>query len=245
MSKPKIIIVSTDEIKKIAASLEKNPRFADANKEFAPLAKSLWEKREASYAALKDEWDANFKSGGAVSWDIKSNAIDRNYEKSMMDLRLRVNDKYDLGDVPVMDWQYKKHWLMSLDPRTEKIDKLSIENDQLGSDFMKSLTADQEAAGGPSKLKYNVAGELDKFSKKTQDIYKRQEQIRKEITELKVDYPREQTIQSASVTVSATDASEAGKELSEYGHQKTRYSVTGRKGSKRHTKSVTGLGGTR
>ena len=46
--------------------------------------------------------------------------------------------------------------------------------------------------------------------------------------------------------VSTTDASEAGKELSEYGHQKTRYSVTGRKGkSKRHPKSVTGLGGTR
>ncbi len=45
--------------------------------------------------------------------------------------------------------------------------------------------------------------------------------------------------------VSVIDASEAGKELSEYGHQKTHYSVTGHKSSKRRSKSATGLGSTR
>jgi hypothetical protein len=182
----KLVITDYDTHQKRAKEIQSHPNWNKALTEFQSKVKLIEDSREKARKLLQQEWATKSATGEPVSFDIKIDAINRKYDKLGLDLNLYIFSKYGLGNVPIEDWRYRKVWKASLHPNTKKIDALKIQLDQTYSDFSKSLGKDITDAGGPSKLRYDVEGELDRFSDRTKELYKKDRWLRQRIKQLEI-----------------------------------------------------------
>ena len=188
---PNVVKVGVDDYEKMNKENTSNPNWDAANAEFSKRAKIIEDDHDEAVKVLNKDWSDSFSAGAKskpIAYHERSDINTRKYYSALVGLRLDIHKKYGLSDVPVSDYEHKL-WLEDKDPRTKQIDKLAIARDTAYDHFDKALLDDIDNAGGPDNLRYDKEGELDRFSKRTQNLYKALKGVDKKLAELRVGWP--------------------------------------------------------
>lgn len=197
-TKSRPVLLGVDDFNKWLESITKasDTKASDwekANSDFKQDAKVIEENHDRDYKELNKQWSESFKPKARskpLAYNERSEIITRRYYASLTDAKLRIFDKYKLGNVPVSEYEMKL-WQREHDPRTGEIDKLSIARSLASSRFGDMLVKEIEASAlKGKKLRYDKEHELGMFSSKLQRMDAAMQKMDSRLNVLKNNWPR-------------------------------------------------------